>query len=327
MGSLVLAAVLAPLAAGSAPVGAEVVVTRDSLALPGGCSPREVAGLLLRFEAAFNSGNSRGLNRIFAPAGARPPGFQWFTTEQGRIFDRRQLVPFLLRRHATGQRMRVLAVDVGSSWVPHSVGLGFRLAREHGKAELDCARQRLYVWSAASGSARSGCSEGPQRPARTVVACARSGLIPLAQEVSPEFAVARTPSRLPQRCRTDQVKSRTLRMLRAFNVGDMSVFAEAFSQSALVQPYTASSSLVQLTSRSAVRTFAATRYAKGDGWTATRLTAPPGPYGRPAEAIYVLGLRVSSLGARFGDGAVKLAVDCRTGLIAKWAGPALASPP
>jgi hypothetical protein len=327
IGSLLLAAVLAPFSAGSAAAPTGIVVTRDSLALPSGCSPRDVAGFLLRFEAAFNSGNRLELDRLFARPGARPPGFQWFTNEHGRIFDRRLLIPFLLRRHASGERMRLLAVDIGPGGDSNSVGLGFRLADEHGKAALDCAHRRLFVWSSASGSARSGCPEGPQRVGRTVVACARSGRTPLAQEVSPEFTVVRTPSRLPARCSPDHVKASTVRTLRAFNVGDMNAFGQGFAQSALVQPYTAASPFLQLTTRSAVMSFARKRYAKGDGWTATKLVAPRGPFGRPAEGIYQLGLRISALGERFGDGLVKLAVDCRTGRITKWAGPALAPPP
>jgi hypothetical protein len=124
-----------------------------------------------------------------------------------------------------------------------------------------------------------------------------------------------------------RVKARVMRVLRAFNVGDGSAFAEGFSPGALVQPYTASSPFFQLTNRSAVSTFAATRYGKGDGWTATHLAPPTGPSGTPTEGIYTLRLRVTSHGAQFGDGSVKLVVDCRTGLIAKWAGPALMPPP
>ncbi|MEX0673216.1 MAG: hypothetical protein WD067_00485, partial [Gaiellaceae bacterium] len=41
----------------------EIVVTRDSTALPSGCTPREAAELLVRFADAVNAGDMEALQR------------------------------------------------------------------------------------------------------------------------------------------------------------------------------------------------------------------------------------------------------------------------
>ncbi len=43
-----------------------MIVTSDDDSLPDGCRPRQVAGLVISFVNAFNSGDQASLSRIFA---------------------------------------------------------------------------------------------------------------------------------------------------------------------------------------------------------------------------------------------------------------------
>ena len=110
---------------------------------------------------------------------------------------------------------------------------------------------------------------------------------------------------------------------RAFDLARAPAFARSFTRGAYMQPYTASNPLLNLRGRSQISAFAARRGARGDGWTAVRLLPPIGEVGLPREAIYGVTLRVTWHG---GDTGAKVVVDCRSGLIARWVGPALAEP-
>jgi hypothetical protein len=324
-----VAGALSPFAGAASPTMSPIVVTRDSLALR--CSPRDVAEVLLRFEAALEAGDRKALDRLFAREGGGPPSFQWFSIDGTTIGSRSRLVPYLLQLHARGESIRLVGVDVGNSWVSHSVGFGVALLRFggaseqlHGKGEIDCLSRRIYVWSVGTGAATSPCPGTPQANAlRTVVACSRTGHTPLAQEVSRDFAVGGTPLRLPGRCGPAAARTRVTGALRAFDLAGANAFARHFVVRANMQPYTASQPSLNLNGRPEIAAFAARRVARGDGWTAVRLLPPTGRAGLPSEAVYGLTLRVSWHGA---DAGVKLVIDCRSGLIARWVGPALAEP-
>jgi hypothetical protein len=103
------------------------------------------------------------------------------------------------------------------------------------------------------------------------------------------------------------------------------VFAAAFTRDANFQPYTATQPPLNLRGRPRIASFARRRAAKGDGWTAAKLDPPTGSEGLPREAVYGIALQVSSPKGG-GEGGVKLVIDCRSGLIARWVGPALAEP-
>jgi hypothetical protein len=332
VGALAAAATIAAAAAAAAP--APVVVTRDSIDLPAGCSPRQVAGLLLRFASAFDDGDRAELERLFAPAGARPPSFRWFTTGDVRILRRRDLVPQLLALRARGERLRIRDLDVGRSRVAGSVAIGLSLLRTtaggtraaHGKAEIECAHGRFYVWSTGDGDARF-CADAPGvDPARAVVACSRRGRAPHAQEVTEDFRVAATPVALPTRCRPNVVGERLVHVVRAFNLGATAAFARDFTARAVMQPYTGSAPFVQLIGRDAIARFAGDRDERGDGWTVSAVDPPTGSAGLPREAVYLLHVRVSARGAAFGAGGAKVVIACRSGLIVKWVGPGTAAP-
>lgn len=330
----VLAAVAATAAAAWADEPRRVVVTRDSIDLPAGCSPREVAALLLRFTSAFDEGDSAALERLFAPAGTTRHSFQWFVSGDVRVFRRDELVATLLALRAQGDRLRIRAVDDGSSNVPGSSAIGLALWRVaggasqayRGKAEIECARRRFYVWRAVPAPGDICPDPVAAVRADVVVACSRRGRVPRAQEVVDDFAVAATPPALPSRCRPGPVSARILHAVRAFNLGAGAAFARDFTGHALMQPYTGSPTFVQLVGRAPLRRFAGDRYARGDGWTASAVVPPSGRANLPQEGIYRLDLRVTSRGAPFGAGGAKVVVDCRTGLITVWVGPGIAAP-
>lgn len=70
--------------------GADVVVTRDTLALPVGCSVAETAALVTGFLDAFDRGDSAELDRVFAPAGEAPTDFKWYSSGEQLPGWRRQ---------------------------------------------------------------------------------------------------------------------------------------------------------------------------------------------------------------------------------------------
>jgi hypothetical protein len=312
-----LGAALCPLAGAATGPSSPVLVTRDSLGL--NCSPRDVAEVVLRFERALDAGDRNALDGIFARS-----GFRWYSTDGTTIRDRSRLVPFLLAARARGGRIHVLALDIGNSRVPKAAGVGVTLENAHGKAEVDCRSRRIYVWSVTTGVSRSPCPEPPQAsPLRTVVACSRTGRAPSAQEVSRNFTVTPTALRLPNGCRPAGVRRRVVAALRAFDLGGGEAFAATFTRRADMEPYTASKPGLHLRGRAEIAAFAAARAAKRDGWTARTLMPPIGNAGLPRQAVYGLAL---GLNWHDDDVGVKLVIDCRTGLIARWVGPALAPP-
>lgn len=75
------------------------------------CGREATAGALRSFVAAFDAGDSARLDSLFAPE----PAFQWYSTPApgeriGQEARRRDtLVPYLRRRHAKGDRLRLRA--------------------------------------------------------------------------------------------------------------------------------------------------------------------------------------------------------------------------
>jgi hypothetical protein len=79
--------------------------------------------------------------------------------------------------------------------------------------------------------------------------------------------------------------------------------------------------------RAAIEEFASERHKAGDGWTLTDLAPPLGRVGLPREGTYGEGLIVQQESAHFRkqEGA-KVVIDCATGLIQTWVGPAFGPP-
>lgn len=331
----------------------EIVVTRDSISLPAGCTPRQVASLLMRFTTAFNRGDRAALTRLFPeqdpPGRAREPDgtvFRWYSVTEvtGRtvaFYDLKDLFPYFARRHLQGERLRLLSVDVGPSSRREAVGIGYALRREandlppnlspyaHGKGEIDCRRQRIYVWSMGHGGREPvvACPRPADwTPVGPVLACARSGSAPNAQELAADFALGATRVPSPKRCGPSAVRARVESMLRTFNLGEADRFARGFAPAGQFHPYTGSISGVGFVGRPKIAAFARKRYVSGDGWTAIALQPPSGNVGLPERAIYQLMLRITTRTVTFAEGGAKLVVDCRSGLVTAWIGPGVRQP-
>lgn len=87
-------------------------------------------------------------------------------------------------------------------------------------------------------------------------------------------------------------------------------------------PYTFRIKGSGFTDRKAIVDFITERHRAGDGWSAVKLAAPTGDVGLPDRAIYALGFRITQRGAFIRRGGAKLVVDCRSGLLLAWVGPA-----
>jgi hypothetical protein len=177
--------------------GPRVVVTRDYLALPGGCRPLRVAQRISAFLAAFNRGD--GSAARFAAPELAPYGGWYSVTEGntrrgGRHFvatRQRELARYFTGRHRRGERMRLLEVAVGFA---NGLGhiefrvdrraddlrrLGIRTNVAYGKGALRCGDGKIVVWSMGMQAGRTDPHEGfeicPPPPTRTsaIVACAR----------------------------------------------------------------------------------------------------------------------------------------------------------
>lgn len=182
----------------------QVVVTRDNERSPTGCSPREVAEVLLRFFDAFNRGDQQGLTRFFDPE------FEWYSVtaassgnDRGSHFvtaNRDALLAYFARRHEQHERLRLRALRVsGASWhggvdfnyvlwrdaedLAPELGGAERIAE--GKGAIGCPGQKIFVWSMAMNhiapgqeqeyldSVRPGCPEPPAgTPPTAVIVCA-----------------------------------------------------------------------------------------------------------------------------------------------------------
>jgi hypothetical protein len=308
----------------------EVVVTRDALTLPAGCTPRNVAELLDRFFDAFDASDAAELDRLLAPAGPEPPAFTLFSVDGTVVYERQRVVSHLLDLRAGGERFRLLggSIERTGSTAPTSVNVNYRVERPGGmylaKGLIDCATRRL--WQGAIGPRIPGaltlpCPRPPGwSPAGPVVMCT-SG--PNARALSPTFRIARGGSSLPAPCRPTRVRGAVRDLLTSFNGGRGEAFAQRFAARGRLRAYTGS----RTTGRRALARFVRARYDAGDGWTAGRLVPPRRPGGRGEQAAYALRLTVSHQGTVVSTAAAaNLAVDCRSGLLRGWTGPSLAVP-
>jgi hypothetical protein len=120
-----------------------------------------VETLVLRFIAAYNRGDLRELDEIFA----HEPDFEWYSTDApGERFtpsanDRPTLVPYFAGRHALGEQLTLRSFRFnGNSGRPYGnfeYGLT-RMAEDlppaayYGKGAALCYRNRsdvIFVWS------------------------------------------------------------------------------------------------------------------------------------------------------------------------------------
>lgn len=191
-------------------------------------------------------------------------------------------------------------------------------------ATVDCATPALLTWDATHQEG-AFTSAGPcPRPkgwlaSGPTVACAG---LPTAWETSDEFTVKLVPKKLGS-CDTSHARGRAISLLHALDYGDAAGFAKTFVPTGQFQPYTATLPTT-LSGRPAITAFIQRRIAAADGWTATSL-------GGPLElsrtsATYGVALVAFSSGRPIGAGSARMTLDCKSGLIRDWRGPALPLP-
>ena len=160
-----------------------VMVTSDDASLPDGCRPRQVAGLVISFVNAFNSGDQASLSRIFfLSEGPSPPDFaergydpwSWYTVSEfdaeGRIksgfvtYDQGELLRYFAKRYKKGEQLRLLKISLthtGLLGKEDNVGFVYvlnRTARDldpalggpariaSGQGAINCTNRRIFAW-------------------------------------------------------------------------------------------------------------------------------------------------------------------------------------
>jgi hypothetical protein len=347
-------AVAAGASVASTPAATDALVTRDSRSLPAGCSPRDVAGLLNGFFDAFNRGDMQALDEIWTsedspgrPVGSTGREFLWYAVTEGgsirrgpwrhrSIYDRPELLGYFAERHGQKERMELVAVRATRATEPWRVGISFVVRRTAddlpsglggrqriagGKGVVDCERRRLQMWTMGMNTAKPRQDYPPggpglpcPRPARwspvnPVVACSGGANAPA---VSDEFNASHAGSL--GRCEPRPVSLRLRRALSAFNAGSADVFARQLSRASAFRPRRDA-----LRSRRAVTRYVLARYHAGEGWTATQLE-------RVGRGRYRLLLSIVHQTRTIGRGSVLVTVNCASGFISSWLGPAVRTP-
>lgn len=132
----------------------EIIVTRDERDLPQGCSPREVAQLMMRLLNAFNSGDQEQFIQFF------PPTFQWYSDGWRTVADgvdidpdhlfvsrpgnRKDLPNYLAERHQQGDRLQLIKASVIEDGQRHALII-FQLVREADDVESGVGGNKRYV--------------------------------------------------------------------------------------------------------------------------------------------------------------------------------------
>ena len=160
-----------------------VIVSSDDPSLPEGCHPRHVAGLVMAFIDAFNSGDQSTLSRsFFLSEGPSPPDFSdgtydpwsWYTVSNvesgGKIasgfvtYNQSDLLRYFAKRHRKGERLRLLKVSMTQTGLlgrDDNVGFVFALNRTAsdldlgfggpahiatGQGAINCKNRRIFTW-------------------------------------------------------------------------------------------------------------------------------------------------------------------------------------
>ena len=326
---VVLAAVTAALVAAGARAETAVVVTRGSAALPSGCSPADVAGLLRSFADAEARGDLGALDHLFAPPGPNErqgvthgeSGFVEYsvTDRSGKTagaLERSQLLPYFASRHAVHESLRFVQVAVFpelAAW-PFRVTINYVLRASaddlgervlSGKGEINCAGGTIALLQIdleppGTPPTQTQCPEPAGWTADgPLLACA---MRPSAWAVSPDFRAARHPSARRPRCAYDAAVARLGEAFGALDDGEAGHFAGAFAARAVLRPPEGT----PVRSRPAIRRWASRAVARVAGWTLRSLT--------PA---YRAGVEVSENGRIAAERALRVSLSCRSGLVTR----------
>jgi hypothetical protein len=148
---------------------------------------------------------------------------------------------------------------------------------------------------------------------------------PTAPTLAPGFRTLSTKIELPSNCRPGAVRARVVAALEAFNSGRADSFAASFLESGQLAPYGVGGR--GFVGRDAIEGFITARHKAGDGWTLTDLAPPLGRVGLPREGAYGAGLIVQQEATDFRKQEnAKVVIDCASGLIRGWVGPAFGPP-
>jgi hypothetical protein len=192
------------------------------------------------------------------------------------------------------------------------------------KATADCSSMSLLTWQPTPQSgtftAPGPCPQPKAwKASGATVACAG---LPTAWETSDDFTVKSTVQTSAV-CDAIRGRGRAIALLRALNYSRLDELVATFDPNGRFQPYTASVAH-PLSGRAAIAAFAKQRIAAADGWTATSLV---GPIERTKKtATYVVSIVAYSSGRPVGAGNARMTLDCSSGLIRDWRGPALPLP-
>jgi hypothetical protein len=123
----------------------------------------------------------------------------------------------------------------------------------------------------------------------------------------------------PAQCRQVAVTKRLGGMVRALNGARGDRFAAGFARRGRWYPFTRTLR-APLSGRPDIQAFAIVRIAAQDEWTISRVR-------RVGAGRYTARVRIATGGRALGVGRTRVTVDCRSGLVADWTGPALRMPP
>jgi hypothetical protein len=191
-------------------------------------------------------------------------------------------------------------------------------------ATVDCAKLALLTWDATpQQGAFTSAGPCPQPKgwlaSGPTVACAG---LPTAWETSDDFTVKSVAKNLGS-CDTTHARARAISLLHALDYGNAAAFSAAFQPKGAFRPYTATLAAA-ISGRPAIAAFIQRRIVKADGWTATSLSAPLER--SRTTTTYGVALVAFSNGHPVGAGSARMTLDCTSGLIHDWRGPALPLP-
>jgi hypothetical protein len=108
-------------------------------------------------------------------------------------------------------------------------------------------------------------------------------------------------------------------MVRALNGARGDRFASGFARRGRWYPFTRTLT-APLLGRPDIQAFAILRISAEDKWTVNGLR-------RVTSGRYTIRVKIATGGRPVGAGPTRVAVDCKSGLVTSWTGPALRMPP
>lgn len=312
------------------------------------CRPAAVGSLVVRFLDAFNRGDTGELAQLVASEGSGRLHFKWYSSAEGdstppprrhvALYSTADFFAYVAERHQHRERLRLM---FARSSTPHGreVAISFVVRREAddlpehlgglqrvatGKAAFDCGEGRMVVWSMGMHMAPPGAPtpttygghpcpvpSGWRYGESPPVVCWHGPNAPTARRT---FRPASTPAGAPPRCSARSVAAHVGRMLAGYNFGLGLEVAQTFSPNAVLSVGRDAQPAVR--GRRQIAKLASGRYMLGEGWTA--VTIVPASV-RRIRATYRLTVQITDQGRLRGLRQVSLALDCRSGLITRWA--------